>query len=64
MTAFHDLFDDFRGLNCFGLPQTGNGRNSIMVALADWLITPTFLQLEILSSLLRWVFKPIHDWLC
>jgi hypothetical protein len=37
-------------LNIFGLPITGNGRNSIMVALANWLITPRFLQLEKLSS--------------
>ena len=37
-------------LNIFGLPITGNGRNSIMVALANWLIMPTFLQLEKLSS--------------
>jgi hypothetical protein len=34
----------------FWLPITGNGRKTIMVALANWLITPTFLQLEKLSS--------------
>jgi hypothetical protein len=28
------------------LPLTGNGRNSIMVALADWRFTLIFLQME------------------
>jgi hypothetical protein len=36
--------------NYTGLPLTGNGRNSIMVALSDWRITLIFLQLEKLSS--------------
>jgi hypothetical protein len=37
-------------LNYFWLPITGNGRNSIMVALTDWRITLIFLLLEKLSS--------------
>ncbi len=30
-----------------------------MVALADWCITPTILQLEKLSSVLRWILESL-----
>ncbi len=37
--------------NYFRLPLTGNGRNSIMVALADLRITVIFLQMEKIPAL-------------
>jgi hypothetical protein len=40
-----------------GLPLTGNGRKTIMVALAYWRITLIFLQMEKLSSPSRSIFE-------